>query len=60
MITFPWVPALNRGRHKLVSKPTVCRKPLSNSLVEDDSSLCKTILLTLMWGLRAHIAIGWN
>ena len=46
----------NRGRHKLVSEPTACRIPLSNSLAEVESSLWKTILLTWLCGLRAHVA----
>ena len=47
---------LNRGRHKLVSEPTACRNPLSNSLSEVESSQWKTILLTWLCGLRAHVA----
>ena len=48
---FPWVPDLdrthfrawlNRGRHKLVSEPTACRNPPSNSLAEVESKLYKT------------------
>ena len=46
----------NWGRHKLVSEPTACRNPLSNSLVEVESSLWKTVLLTWLCVLRAHIA----
>src|SRR3954468_8242399 len=38
---------INRGRHKLVSEPTACRTPPSNSLVEVESSICKTTLLTV-------------
>ena len=34
---------LNRGHHKLVSEPTACRNPLSNSLAEVESSLWKTV-----------------
>ena len=45
---------LNRGRHKLVSEPTACRNPLSNSLAEVESSIWKTHLLTWLCGLRAH------
>src|SRR3990170_7985484 len=45
-----------RGRHKLVSEPTACRNPLSNSLAEVESSGPKTVLLTWPCGLRAHIA----
>ena len=33
---------LNRGRHKLVSEPTACRNPPSNSLAEVESSRWKT------------------
>ena len=51
---------LNWGHHKLVSEPTACRIPLSNSLAEVESSLWKTILLTLLCCLWAHIANGWD
>ena len=33
---------LNRGRHKLVSEPTACRNPPSNSLAKVESRLYKT------------------
>ena len=33
---------LNQGRHKLVSEPTACRNPPSNSLAEVESKLYKT------------------
>jgi len=48
---------LNRGRHKLVSEPTACRNPPSNSLAEVESSHCKTVLLTWLCGPWAHVAI---
>src|SRR3954468_17956792 len=44
------------GRHKLASEPTTCRTPPSNSLVEVESSRCKTTLLTVSCGLSAHVA----
>ena len=66
---FPWVPdldrthlrawfsvRLNRGRHKLVSEPTACRNPLSNSSAEVESSHCKTFtnLAVCLTGPRRH------
>ena len=48
------------GHHKLVSEPTACRTPPSNSLVEVESSNCKTTLLKVSCGLSAHVAkTGW-
>ena len=53
---------LSRGHHKLVSEPTACRKPLSNSLAEVESRLEKLFskLLTVLCGLRARITYGWD
>ena len=48
---------LNRGRHKLVSEPTACRNPLSNSLDEVESSHYKksfTNLAVCLTGPRRH------
>ena len=44
------------GRHKLVSEPTTCRNPLSNSLAEVESSHCKTFtnLAVCLTGPRRH------
>ena len=46
----------NRGRHKLVSEPTACRNPLSNSLAEVESSRWKTFTNMAVWpmGPRRH------
>ena len=52
---------LNRGRHKLVSEPTACRNPLSNSLAEVESSHCKTFtnLAVCLTGPRRHwVVVG--
>src|SRR3954471_7620600 len=48
---------VNRGRYKLESEPTACRKPPNNHLVEVESSLCKNYFSNLMFGLRAHIDV---
>ena len=48
---------VNRGRYKLVSELTACRKTHSHYLVEVESSLCKNYFANLMFGLRAHIVI---
>ena len=47
---------LNRGRHKLVSEPTACRNPPSNSLAEVESSRWKTFTNMAVWpmGPRRH------
>ena len=47
----------NRGRYKLVSEPTACRKPPNHSLVEVESSICKNYFANLLFGLRAHIDV---
>ena len=49
----------NRGRHKLVSEPTACRNPLSNSMAEVESSRWKTITNMVVWltGPRRHWVI---
>ena len=48
---------VNRGRYKLVSEPTACRKPPNHSLVEVESSICKNYFANLLFGLRAHIDV---
>ena len=47
---------LNRGRHKLVSEPTACRNPPSNSLAEVESRHCKTFtnMAVCLTGPRRH------
>src|SRR3954464_9211332 len=51
---------VNRGCYKLVLESTACRTPPSNSLVEVESSRCKTTLLTVSCGLSTHVAkTGW-
>ena len=56
MITFPWVPALNQGRHKLVSEPTTCRTPPSNSLGEVESSHWKNYFTNfIVWLMGPHL-----
>ena len=47
---------VNRGRYKLVSEPTACRKPLTTPRSMLSLDFEKTTLLT-MFGLRAHIVI---
>ena len=52
---------LNRGRHKLVSEPTACRNPLSNSLAEVESRLYKTFtnMAVCLTGTRRHwVVVG--
>ena len=47
---------LNRGRHKLVSEPTACRNPPSNSLAEVESRHYKTFtnMVVCLTGPRRH------
>ena len=47
---------LNQGRHKLVSEPTACRNPPSNSLAEVESRLYKnfTNMAVCLTGPRRH------
>ena len=52
---------LNRGLHKLVSEPTACRNPPSNSLAEVESSHCKTFtnMVVCLTGTRCHwVVVG--
>ena len=52
---------LNRGRHKLVSEPTSCRNPPSNSLAEVESRLYKTFtnMAVRPMGPRRHwVVVG--
>ena len=44
----------NRGRHKLVSEPTACRKPPANSLAKVESSLWKTFTNMVVWLTSPH------
>src|SRR3954471_6026673 len=47
----------NRGRYKLVSEPTVCRKPLTTTWSMFSLEFAKNYFANLMFGLWAHIIV---
>ena len=50
---------LNRGVTSWYQSLLPVGIPLPHSLAEVESSRCKTVLLTWLCVLRAHVAIGW-